>query len=50
MKDGFFDVPGFCPKCGHKLVGAESICPRCGYCVTCGQCGTGSVILFSKDL
>ncbi len=35
IADHIFDVPDSCPKCGHKLVGTESICPKCGHCVIC---------------
>jgi len=25
-----------CPYCGNIIVGSDSKCPRCGYCVLCG--------------
>jgi hypothetical protein len=28
---GAFVVAGFCPQCGHPILGSDSFCPQCGY-------------------
>ena len=39
----------YCPYCGNILVGSDSKCSRCGYCVL-WMIMTGSVIRVSGDL